>query len=1152
MKTRKVGKIVSLLVAIVLVATIMIPAAGVLAAETPDRTVASNAELHSAIQFAYEKSLAGEITADRPYRVQLSGDIEVPTFGYTAIGTSYLDGREEWSRRGYIAAKTFVKDGVTYTNYQQEGSYEGTAIIIPENTYMVIDLNGHTIKLADAYQYGDKNKEEIGIANPGYNQVTYTNGAMDKSESLHPKGKGRTQDIIYKNGMASVITVLGQLTLKDTSSKKTGTITGGVGNVVEAGDRGSAVGKKYTGTDANSPTVHVLDYVETGIHHSGNSSSRVAGGGVYVKGENAVFNMEGGNITKNISWASQAANAAFQREHLLTAVGGGVAVEDGATFNMSGGSIYNNNARSYMLKNDADGGFSVYGGGVYLGTNATMNFTGGVIKENSTFSRMAYSTSGPSGTLNSMGGGIYVSGSALLNMYVNDEVDSVTDDTVPSVIGNTCGGVRKSGSKTFLHAAGAGIYAAEGSYVNIRRALITANGFYRLGVDFSDYDKAVKAGNLDENKWNFNAVARDESGKVHYQDGSGNTSYTNANGEVVDYVATDKYLAADGTKKYVDVITADNQVKDTWLYPLQPGNSKLTTYTNGGGMFVANDSVVNIGDGVWIYDNWDMITSTGDGITQDDVYFTRRDGAVDYSLLRLAAPATESKIGINDEGSMETRYIATESVRPTVVTEGKTAAQIKRQLSIKDSYDKVFEDYKGAYLPSQTDVQFFWCNGRNEFDSSQPEKSRPFRAVIFNDQVQQFNTNALVPISKAQLKFGDTSNAYSSDNYHGYVLRSFNEANLHQYANVNIEGEATWQNAKTALQDFPDYTFNNTIKTYTLTLSRPNYNIYKGDNWSNLPSINTVDGTATTVGTAGAPNSLAYSAELGGEASDLYFKSWQFYAPYGYKRYFDFMTAKTLGDQEYDLANDPEHFTHSFTSKQLITWNNNLLHQSVPTYTAMFYSASELAAARHDLSVTKGALLIGKDGKVYIRVAALLGGYMTDLQNVQPSRHTAADGTELYFNKPTFVASYTNATPTLEGGYKTTTQNGTPFEARIAKKLISNGTNNKVTLDTWNYVPGNNSAFANDAWTLWNAGKNHHNKNGDSSFLGIMWVDIDTGITYNSETNKLVGDTSKVIYVTPCIEVTDKSGSTHYSYYYGESRAYSVAQLLEADGGLNK
>lgn len=1141
MKTRKVGKIVSLLVAIVLVATIMIPAASVLAAETPDRTVASNAELHSAIQYAYEKSLAGEITADRPYRVQLIGNIEVPALKFISLGRS-LSGYETYSHRGYPVAGTIEKDGKTYTNYENADSYEGTAIIIPANTYMTIDLNGYAIKLADVYQSVSKS----GIPDPSVNMMTDV-GDHDTKNSLNPHKDG-TSDVTTKNAMASVITVLGQLTLKDTSSKKTGTITGGVGNVVEAGTNGQTY-SEY------GKTIYEFDRFEAaGIHRSGNATRRVAGGGVYVKGSNAVFNLEGGSITKNVAWADQSANAIFSRDYYLEAVGGGVAVEDGATFNMSGGEISANAAKSYMVKTKVNG-FEVYGGGVYLGTNATMNFTGGSVKSNSTFSRMDFDKTSNDGTLKSQGGGIYVSSSALLNMYVNGEVDSVTDDTVPSVIGNTCGAVRQSGSKlnkAFIWAEGAGIYAAEGSYVNLRRALITGNGFYKLATDFSDYNKAKDNGDLDESKWTFDAVARDADGKVHYRDGSGNTSYTNANGEVVDYVATDKYLAADGTKKYVDVITANKEVKTTWVYPAQPGNSGLDTYTNGGGMFIANDSVVNIGDSVWIYDNWDMITSTGDGITQDDVYFTRRDGAVDYSLLRLAAPATESKIGINDEGSMETRYIATESVRPTVVIDGKTAAQIKRQLSIKDSYDKVFEDYKGAYLPSQTDVQFFWCNGRNQFDSNQPEKSRPFRAVIFNDQVQQFNTNALVPISKAQLKFGDTSNAYSSGNYHGYVLRSFNEANLHQYANVNIEGEATWQNAKTALQDFPDYTFNNTIKTYTLTLSRPNYNIYKGDNWSNLPSINTVDGTATTVGTAGAPNSLAYSAELGGEASDLYFKSWQFYAPYGYKRYFDFMTAKTLGDQEYDLANDPEHFTHSFTSKQLITWNNNLLHQSVPTYTAMFYSASELAAARHDLSVTKGALLIGKDGKVYIRVAALLGGYMTDLQNVQPSRHTAADGTELYFNKPTFVASYTNATPTLEGGYKTTTQNGTPFEARIAKKLISNGTNNKVTLDTWNYVPGNNSAFANDAWTLWNAGKNHHNKNGDSSFLGIMWVDIDTGITYNSETNKLDGDTSKVIYVTPCIEVTDKSGSTHYSYYYGESRAYSVAQLLEADGGLNK
>ncbi len=1145
MKTRKVGKIVSLLLAIVLVAAVMVPAANVLAAETPDRTVTSNAELHSAIQYAYEKSLAGEITATRPYRVQLSGDIEVPLFQYTAIGTSYLSGREEWSRRGYVAAGTIEKEGKTYTNYQQEGSYEGTAIIIPENTYMVIDLNGYTIKLADAYQYGDAGKTEGAIADPSRNHVTYTNGAMNKAESLTPKGKGESQTVIYKNSMASVITVLGQLTLKDTSKAQTGTITGGTGNVIEAGTGGT----KYTGTSSKSPTVYVLDYVEIGIHHSGTCSARVAGGGVYVKGANAVFNMEGGNITENVSWASQSSNAVFQRDNRLTAVGGGVAVDDGATFNMSGGAIYKNNARSYMVENETNG-FYVQGGGVYLGTNATMNFTGGSVRDNSTFSRTAYGTTSTDGTLKTQGGGIYVSDSALLNMFVDNEVDEVTTDTVPSIIGNTCGAIRRSATlstnKAYIWTEGAGIYVAEGGYANIRRALITGNGFYQLSVDFSDYDKAKNAGNLNETNWSFNTVARDADGQVHYQDGNGNTSYTNASGETVDYVATDKYTAADGTSKYVSVVTTNSNVKDTWLYPAQPGNSKLETYTNGAGVYVANNSVVNIGDGVWIYDNWDMITSAGSGITQDDVYLTRKDGATDYSMLRLAAPATESKIGINDEGSNSTRYIATESVRPTVVTTDKTDAQIKRQQTIKAGYDKVFEDYLGSYIPSQTDVQFFWCNGLNQ--TTNTEDARPFRTVIFNGAEQQFNTNSLVPISKSQLKFGDTANAYSSNNYHGYVVRAFDEAKLYQYANVGVDGDASWQNTKTSLQDFPDYKVNGEVKEYTLTLSRPNYEIYKGASWSSLTSVNTVDGTATAVGTAGAPNSLAYDSALGGEAADLYFKGWQFYAPYGYKKTFDFMNAKELGDKEYDIVNDPEHFTHSFTSKQLITWNDNELHQSVPTYTAKFYTANELAKARQDISVTKGALLINEDGKVYIRVAALLGGYQVGLEDLQPTAHTADDGTELYFNKPTFVASYTNATPTLEGGYKTTTQNGTPFEARVAKKLVSNGTNKKVTLDTWNYVPGNNANFSTDAWTQWNNGKNHHNKNGDSSFLGIMWVDIDTGITYDSATG-FTGDTSKVIYVTPCVEVTDKSGDTHYSYYYGESRAYSVAQLLEADGG---
>ena len=76
MKTRKVGKIVSLLVAIVLVATIMIPAASVLADSTKyaDVTwldVGTFTELHEAIEKANDANLEAGKTA----YIRLTADI---------------------------------------------------------------------------------------------------------------------------------------------------------------------------------------------------------------------------------------------------------------------------------------------------------------------------------------------------------------------------------------------------------------------------------------------------------------------------------------------------------------------------------------------------------------------------------------------------------------------------------------------------------------------------------------------------------------------------------------------------------------------------------------------------------------------------------------------------------------------------------------------------------------------------------------------------------------------------------------------------------------------------------------------------------------------------------------------------------------------
>ena len=103
-------------------------------------------------------------------------------------------------------------------------------------------------------------------------------------------------------------------------------------------------------------------------------------------------------------------------------------------------------------------------------------------------------------------------------------------------------------------------------------------------------------------------------------------------------------------------------------------------------------------------------------------------------------------------------------------------------------------------------------------------------------------------------------------------------------------------------------------------------------------------------------------------------------------------------------------------------------------------------------------ILVDSQGEVYIRVASLVGGYVKNISwpDLQPTVHTAADGTELYFDKPAFVASSINATPTLEGGYKSNNKmgsNGT-YDANLTKKLVCNATNTKTTVDSWDYFMG--------------------------------------------------------------------------------------------------
>jgi hypothetical protein len=102
------------------------------------------------------------------------------------------------------------------------------------------------------------------------------------------------------------------------------------------------------------------------------SSDGSVGSGVYVKGENSVFNMSGGIITQNIMVSSLTNTETRQGQ------GGGVHIEN-STFNLSG--------TAQIVKNENRSNGAVRGVGVSLNMDSKMVMTGGVIAENNSINQ---------------------------------------------------------------------------------------------------------------------------------------------------------------------------------------------------------------------------------------------------------------------------------------------------------------------------------------------------------------------------------------------------------------------------------------------------------------------------------------------------------------------------------------------------------------------------------------------------------------------------------------------------------------------------------------------------------------------------------------------------------------------------------------------
>lgn len=309
-----------------------------------------------------------------------------------------------------------------------------------------------------------------------------------------------------------------------------------------------------------------------------------------------------------------------------------------------------------------------------------------------------------------------------------------------------------------------------------------------------------------------------------------------------------------------------------------------------------------------------------------------------------------------------------------------------------------------------------------------------------------------------------------------------------------------------------------------------------------------------------ADSSLSYDdAEKKNESIDLYFKGWKYYTSYG-----DGPKVETLSNSVDESRIVGTSLTHRgyFSVNLENIFNPNINSQPCPSLTAIWYTKEELAAARQNLSACKAQLILGTDGHIYIRVISVLGAYGKDRNNLQPIQASDANSSlsSLYYNKPTFVASKLNATPTLEGGYKATVNKGNiaakNFDARVVKKIICNDDEkNTFTIDIYDYISGN-VKDENDIWLKFiNSNPVYKNANNSKSttYVSFMWTNIDTGLTLDKISNADGSDYSdvakEVLFVTPCIELTkDLAGNEHDSYYYGASRGFSIASLDAKDG----
>lgn len=527
MKTKKVGKIVSLLVAIVLVATIMIPAASVLA-DTGSNAVTSGVNWDGKgitvidgktetkdADAAYKQlnEVLHNAKAGDTLHIRLDVDVDLPAFeSYDTNGNKTSDGP-----RYALATYGIFKDAYKKKNAAQPGkqSWGGAGgntdgkkecKPTPSDFFKTKDFSrpffgatpsmvNNPLKSVLKYAaYGDTSRAFFN-ENASGDEAAKTK-YFDLYEELDTVEKQRLVGLDNQIGRSGGIdtTKLQEYDDSILLIKKGVTVVINLNGHKISGKRGFDSGNPFTGTPSYQYSIFnvkgdltVCD--ESSSTHVANAVGMITGGSGSICGNKAQRNNGAENYTiVNSSSSQSTAYFYVDRDNKWTQIEvkkSGYAIEGNEEAGEWGSDSWLHSAGNYRLYSHYytkyyTGVKEAHGGGVYVDDSATFTLLSGKISENGAW-RGGAAIFDASAAPIACGGGVYVAENATFNMLGGE------------VSHNAARSYQKNANLE-PYAMGGGVYLAAGATMNFKGGKVADNGTY--AESNKDTDQTSQGGGI--------------------------------------------------------------------------------------------------------------------------------------------------------------------------------------------------------------------------------------------------------------------------------------------------------------------------------------------------------------------------------------------------------------------------------------------------------------------------------------------------------------------------------------------------------------------------------------------------------------------------------------------------------------------------------